>query len=68
MRGAASGIVSFSQLQGQYAMVLSLVEDADLPPTTQAIEGLQATEAADKKARAEWAAIMRQIKIDKAKP
>jgi photosystem II stability/assembly factor-like uncharacterized protein len=68
MRGAPSGIVSFSQLQGQYATVLSLVEDADLPPTTQAIEGLQATEAADKKARAEWAAIMRQIKIDKAKP
>jgi photosystem II stability/assembly factor-like uncharacterized protein len=68
MRGASSGIVSFSQLQGQYAMVLSLVEDADLPPTTQAIEGLQATEAADKKARAEWTAIMRQIKIDIAKP
>jgi hypothetical protein len=68
MRGAASGIVSFSQLQGQYATVLSLVEDADLPSTTQAIDGLRVTEAADKKARAEWAAIMHQIKTDIAKP
>lgn len=68
MRGAESGIVSFSQLQGQYATVLSIVEDADLLPTAQAIVGIQATEAADKKARAEWAAIIRQIKIDTAKP
>ena len=67
-RAAASGIVSFSQLQGQYATVMSLLEDADLAPTTQAIAGLQATEAADKEARAEWGAILRQIKIDKAKP
>jgi hypothetical protein len=68
MRGAAPGIVSFSQLQGQYATLLSDLEDADLPPTMQTIVGLQATEAADKKTRAEWTAILRQIKIDKVKP
>jgi hypothetical protein len=68
MRSAASGIVSFSQLQGQYATVLSDLEDADLPPTTQAIAALQATEGADKKARAELSEIVRKIKIDTAKP
>jgi photosystem II stability/assembly factor-like uncharacterized protein len=68
MRAVGAGIASFSQLQGQYATILSVLEDADLAPTAQAIEGLQATEAADKKARAEWAAIVRQNKIDKAQP
>ena len=57
-RGAGLGTGSYSQLQGQYAGIQSLVEDADLPPTTQAIAGLHATEAADKKAAAEWMGIL----------
>ena len=40
-RVTMSGNVSFSQLQGQYATVLSILEDADLAPTMQAIEGLR---------------------------
>jgi hypothetical protein len=57
--GAASGNVSFSQLQGQFAAILGILEDADLPPTTQAIAGLEATEEAAKKAWAEWTEIKR---------
>ena len=57
--GAASGNVSFSQLQGQFAAIMGTLEDADLPPTTQAIAGLAATEEAAKKAWAELAAIKR---------
>jgi hypothetical protein len=60
--GAASGSVSFSQLQGQFAAILGAIEDADLPPTTQAIAGLAATEEAAKKAWAEWTDIKRNYK------
>jgi photosystem II stability/assembly factor-like uncharacterized protein len=57
--GAASGNVSFSQLQGQFGAIVGILEDADLPPTTQAVSGLAATEEAAKKAWAEWMAIKR---------
>jgi hypothetical protein len=57
--GATSGNASFSQLQGQFGAIQSTLEEADLPPTTQAIAGLAATEEAAKKAWAEWAAIQR---------
>lgn len=57
--GAAMGTASFAQLQGQYAVLLSILEDADLPPTTQAIAGLEATRAAAGKTRTEWAEIKR---------
>jgi hypothetical protein len=46
-------------LQGQFAAILGLLEDSDLPPTTQAIAGLAATEEAAKKAWAEWDAVKR---------
>jgi hypothetical protein len=55
--GAAVGNVSFSRLQGQFAAILGILEDADLPPTVQAIAGLEASEEAAKKAWAEWAEI-----------
>ncbi|HXD79788.1 MAG TPA: hypothetical protein VN616_18355, partial [Puia sp.] len=58
MRGTATPAVSYSRLQGKYGGLLSLLEDADLPPTTQAVAGLQATEAADKRARQEWMTIV----------
>jgi hypothetical protein len=58
-RAAASGNVSFSQLQGQFAAILGILEDADLPPTTQAVAGLAATEEAAGKAWAEWVEIKR---------
>ena len=57
--GAVSGTVSFSQLQGQFAAILSTLEDADLPPTTQAVAGLELTESAAKKTWAEWVEIQR---------
>jgi hypothetical protein len=57
--GAPSGTASFSQLQGQFAAILSTVEDADLPPTTQAVAGLELTESAAKKTWAEWVEIQR---------
>jgi photosystem II stability/assembly factor-like uncharacterized protein len=59
--GATAGNVSFSQLQSQYSSILSVLEDADLPPTIQAVTGLEATEEAAKKAWAEWAAIKRNL-------
>ncbi len=57
--GAVSGTVSFSQLQGQFAAILSTLEDADLPPTTQAVAGLELTESAAKKTWAEWVELQR---------
>jgi photosystem II stability/assembly factor-like uncharacterized protein len=57
--GAAPGTVSFSQLQGQFAAILSTLEDADLPPTTQAVGGLELTEAAAAKTWTEWVEIQR---------
>ncbi len=57
--GAAAGIASFSQLQGQYAGILLVLEDADLPPTTQSITGLEATAESAKKTWAEWMEIKR---------
>jgi hypothetical protein len=41
---------------------MGLLEDADLPPTTQAMAGLAATEEAAKKAWAEWGDIKRNYK------
>ncbi len=58
-QGAASGIASFAQLQGQFAAIQSTLEEADLPPTTQAIAGLAATEEAAKKTWTEWVEIER---------
>ncbi|HET6254747.1 MAG TPA: hypothetical protein VFE32_11765 [Puia sp.] len=60
-QGAASGSVSFSQLQGQYSTIMSILEEADLPPTAQAIAGLQATTEAAKKTWEEWVTIQREI-------
>jgi hypothetical protein len=57
--GAASRIASLSQLQGQYSAILSILEDADLPPTTQAVAGLEVTDASAIKTWAEWAGIKR---------
>ena len=49
-RGAAAqpaaGPVSFSQLQGDYAAVVAILEEADLPPTIAAQTALQTTEQA----------------------
>jgi len=58
-QGVASGIASFAQLQGQFAAIQSTLEEADLPPTTQVIAGLAATEEAAKKTWTEWVEIER---------
>ena len=58
-QGVASGIASFAQLQGQFAAIQSTLEEADLPPTTQVIAGLAATEEAAKKTWTEWVEIDR---------
>jgi len=60
-QGTAAGTVGFSQLQGQYASIMSILEDADLPPTTQAVAALEATTEAAKKTWSEWAAVKREI-------
>jgi len=58
---AANGPKSFSQLQNDFAGLFTILEEADLPPTTQAIEGLQATLEAAKQTNAAWQQLQKQI-------
>jgi photosystem II stability/assembly factor-like uncharacterized protein len=51
---AAAPLKSFAQLQGDYATVFSILQEADEPPTTQAIAALQTTEQAAGLTAAAW--------------
>lgn len=56
-RGAAAAGTqrkTFSQLQGDYATVFAILEEADEPPTSQATDALRATEQAAGQATAAW--------------
>ena len=58
---AASGPKSFSQLQNDFAGLFTILEEADLPPTTQAIEGLQVTLKAAQETNAAWQKLQKEI-------
>jgi len=51
-------IQGFSQLQGTYAGLFSLLEEADLPPTSQAVEAMKITMKADHET---WAVFMQLV-------
>jgi len=57
---ASEGPQSFAQLQGSFATVFSILEEADRPPTSQAIAALKATRQEEKKTLAAWAALRQQ--------
>jgi photosystem II stability/assembly factor-like uncharacterized protein len=63
-RGAAApapfGPVSFSQLQGDYATIFTVLEEADLAPTVQAQSALQTTEQAARNTDAAWTALQQE--------
>jgi photosystem II stability/assembly factor-like uncharacterized protein len=63
-RGAPSGAgtqrKAFSRLQGDYAAVFTILEEADLEPTAQAVAALHATEQASRLAMADWTALERK--------
>ena len=52
--GTAPPLKPFGQLQGDYATVFGILQEADAPPTTQAIDGLQATEKAATLTKTAW--------------
>lgn len=61
-RGAATTgaeLKSFAQLQGDYAGLFGILEEADEPPTTQAVTALQGTLQED----GHTAAIWKQIQV-----
>lgn len=58
---AANGPKSFSQLQNDFSGLFTVLEEADMPPTTQAIEGLQAALEAAKQTNAAWQQLQKQI-------
>ncbi|MBS1662491.1 MAG: glycoside hydrolase [Bacteroidetes bacterium] len=57
---AAAGPRSFSQLAGDFAGIFNVLEEADMPPTEQAINGLQATLKAADETRAAWQILSKQ--------
>ena len=56
----ASGPVSFAQLQGDYATIFSILEEADLAPTAQAQAALQTTEQAARNTDAAMTALFQE--------
>ncbi len=62
-RGAAvpaSTLKAFSQLQGDFASIFTILEEADLAPTTQAVSALQATQQAARKTSAVWTGLQQK--------
>jgi hypothetical protein len=66
-RGAAmvagAQLKTFSQLQGDYAALFTILEEADLAPTTQAVSALQATEQAARQTTAVWTGLQKELPI-----
>ena len=58
---AAGGPKSFSQLQNDFAGLFTILEEADMPPTTQAGTGLQATLQAAQQTNAAWQQLQKQV-------
>jgi photosystem II stability/assembly factor-like uncharacterized protein len=52
--GAGTQRKAFSQLQGDFAAVFSILEEADLEPTVQAVAALHATEQAARQTMGMW--------------
>ena len=55
--GAGAQQKAFSQLQGEYAAVFTILEEADLEPTVQAVAALRATEQAARQTTDAWIAL-----------
>jgi hypothetical protein len=52
---------SFGQLNGTFASLLNLLQDSDLPPTTQMISAMTATESSFQKLLDKWYEIKKKI-------
>jgi hypothetical protein len=52
--GAGAQRKAFSQLQGDYATIFTILEEADLEPTAQTVAALHATEQAARQTMAVW--------------
>jgi hypothetical protein len=52
--GGSSQLKAFGQLQGDYTTVFGILQEADSPPTLQAVNALQATEQAAMLTTAAW--------------
>jgi photosystem II stability/assembly factor-like uncharacterized protein len=61
MAASAGDHRSYAQLQNDYAGIFGVLEEADLPPTSQAQAALQATAAAAKVTEAEWEKLHKDI-------
>jgi hypothetical protein len=51
---------AFSRLQGDYAAIFTILEEADLEPTAQAVAALHATEQASRLAMSDWTGLQRK--------
>jgi len=58
--GAGTQRKAFSRLQGDYAAIFTILEEADLEPTAQAVAALHATEQASRLAMADWTGLERK--------
>ena len=52
--GAGNQRKAFSRLQGDYAAIFTILEEADLEPTAQAVAALRATQQAARQAMSDW--------------
>jgi photosystem II stability/assembly factor-like uncharacterized protein len=58
---AGDALKGFAQLQGNFATLFTILEEADLPPTVQATKDLKETEAAEKQAQTAWGRMRQEL-------
>jgi hypothetical protein len=57
---AGTQLRAFSRLQGEFSAVFGIIEDADLEPTVQATEALQAAEKAARQTMLAWTGLQQK--------
>lgn len=57
-----SGTISFSQLNSNFMSLLNLLQESDMPPTSQAINAVEETQNKLQSLMLEWQAVKRKIK------